>query len=286
MEDPKELLGAVVDWARADERVEVVVQTGSRARGNRVDEYSDLDIELLGPGWRDLAADTSWSEAFGPVLVSVSSTSEDEGDDEGEWAGRLVVYRHGRKIDFSLAGTDRLARLETGLDDLYQRGYVVHLDKVGAAARLPAPTGAAPVPPRPTREEFDHALDEFWFEATQVPVYLARGELWVVKFRDNTMKEFLLEMLEWYAATDPAGPPDTWHIGHHMDEWLPERIWKAVGETFGRFDADDSWRALYATTALFREVSETVAQRCGFPARTALAEQATARLTEIADAAR
>lgn len=317
MEDPDELLAAILAWARADDRVEVVVQTGSRGRGSGVDAYSDLDIELIGARWRELVADPDWSGAFAPVLVQVVSGPEDGGtegggpgpadgtdghapadgdgggnvpaaaheqedeDEDEAWASRLVVYARGRKVDFSLAGPERLARRARGLDALYERGYRVLLDKTGAAAALPAATGRAPAPPRPDRAAFDEALDEFWFEATQVAVYLARGDLWVVKARDVTMKEYLLEMLEWYAATEPGRPRDTWHLGHHMDRWLPQRMWRAVQETYGRFDAADSRRALHATIGVFREASETVAARCGFPPRTELAEQVSAHIDRL-----
>ncbi len=67
-----------------------------------------------------------------------------------------------------------------------------------------------------------------------MPIYLNRGGLWVAKFRANTMKECLLQMLEWYGATDPGPPRYTWYIGHHMDEWLPADLWRRVHETFGR----------------------------------------------------
>lgn len=279
MEDPGALLEAILAWARADDRIEVVVQTGSRARGTRVDEYSDLDIELIGPGWRELAAERGWPSRFGPVMVSIASSSAEAGGTPDAWTSRLVAYRGGRKVDFILAGLSRLRARTERLGEVYERGYLVHLDKSGATASLPAPTGAAPEPPWPTAAEFDHALDEFWFEASQVPVYLARGDLWVVKFRDTTMKKYLLRMLEWYAATEHA--EDIWHIGHHMHEWLPGHLWQGVQDSYARFDATDSWRALHATIAVFRDASATVARRCGFPPRTELATWVTAHIDRV-----
>jgi aminoglycoside 6-adenylyltransferase len=56
---------------------------------------------------------------------------------------------------------------------LYERGHLVHLDKTGITAALPPATGATPVPKHPSHAEFDHAIAKFWFEASQVPIYLA-----------------------------------------------------------------------------------------------------------------
>ncbi|RBO82942.1 aminoglycoside 6-adenylyltransferase [Nocardia puris] len=263
MEDADALLTAIVSWARGDDRITALIQTGSRARGERVDEYSDLDLEIITPHWRDLHDTPDWIGEFGSVLLRVMFEEDDP------WpAPLLVVYAGGRKVDFTIAGEERLADMaRDGLDDLYKRGYLVHLDRTGIAARLPAPRDARPVPDPPSAAEFREVTDEFWFEATQVPIYLNRGELWVAKFRDNTMKECLLRMLEWYAVTDPAEPRDPWYLGHHMPEWLPAGLIHRLHDVFGRFDAHDSWRALDATVALFADVSAEVAARQGFSGR-------------------
>ncbi|WP_435591414.1 aminoglycoside 6-adenylyltransferase [Nocardia sp. bgisy118] len=268
MEDAEELLAAVVTWARQDDRITALVQTGSRGRGDRIDRYSDLDLEIITPHWPEFFADRSWLHRFGDVLLAVSfeDENEDEATDHPWPAPLVVVYAGGRKMDVTIAGEERLTgMIEHGLDELYQRGFRVHLDRAGLGARLPAPTGETPKPALPDLAEFTAVTDEFLFEATQVPIYLNRGELWVAKFRDNTMKECLLLMLEWYGASDPDRPRYTWYIGHHMDEWLPADLWRRVHETFGRFDADDARRALDATVDLFAEVAAEVAARLGFP---------------------
>lgn len=279
MEDAEELLAAVVAWARQDERITALVQTGSHGRGDRIDRYSDLDLEIITPRWRELFADQSWLDRFGAVLLNVSFEDEDE---DRPWpAPLLVVFTGGRKIDVTIAGEERLTdMLEHGLDELYQRGFRVHWDRTGLAAKLPAPTGETPKPTVPDLDEFTTVTEEFFFEATQVPIYLNRGELWVAKFRDNTMKEYLLQMLEWYGATDPERPRYTWYIGHHMDEWLPAEHWRRVHETFGRFDADDARRALDATVDLFADVGAEVAARLGFPWRDDLVDGVRRLLAE------
>ena len=44
--------------------------------------------------------------------------------------------------------------------------------------------------------------------SAHIPPYLARGELWVVKFRDGTMKRMLLRLVEWDALA-PSVPRPT-----------------------------------------------------------------------------
>ncbi len=147
------------------------------------------------------------------------------------------------------------------LDPLYERGYRVLLDKSGVTAGLPAASYGFPVAGLPTQEKFSALVEEFWFEAFHVPEYLARGELWLVKQRDWTMKELLLRMIEWHAVARNAGPIDVWHIGTRLHEWTDRETSAELQGVFGRFDATDARRAFEATTRLFGRLSREVAQR-------------------------
>ena len=90
------------------------------------------------------------------------------------------------------------------------------------------------------------------------------------------MKEMPLRTLEWFAQTDPDDTHDTWHIGHHMDEWLPEREWTQVAHIFSHLDPEDTLRALRTTMDLFESTSNTVAERMGFVVREQLPDQVRA----------
>ncbi|MEY9873309.1 aminoglycoside 6-adenylyltransferase [Streptacidiphilus sp. MAP12-33] len=265
MEDPEALLAALLAWAAKDPRVSAVVQTGLRARGVRVDEFSDLDIELIGPGWRSLAEDDSWFRALGDVLVILPFESDGSVDADPSWPTRLVVYRGGRKIDFTLASEEHISRmLMSTLDPLYGRGFVVHYDQTGLLEQLPASESPLPPVPEPSEAVFQRTVTEFWFEATQVPVYVARDDLWVAQFRQTTMREMLLSVLEWFAQTGPGHPRDTWHIGRHMKEWLPQAQWDQVTRIFCALDAEAMTAAHEVMLSLFETTSREVAQRLGF----------------------
>ena len=108
-------------------------------------------------------------------------------------------------MDYTLAGVDRLSGDVRGLDPLYERGYEVLLDKQGVTQQLPPATEYL-ILAVPSEDEFAFTVEEFWFEATHMPRYLSRGDLWVVKFRDWTMKCDLLRILEWRAIAQSAGP--------------------------------------------------------------------------------
>lgn len=253
------LLDEIVAWAERRDDIRVVLLTGSHARGE-ADRHSDLDVELFTTRPEHYAG-REWMAEIRPVWAQLGF----EPGPDRPTRNRLTIFAGGEKVDFLVY---ELAWLRESadrgrLDALHERGYRVLLDRDGLAARLPLPSGRPPLPPPPTPDELLAVVEEFWFEAWHIPKYLDRGELWVVKLRDWTMKELLLRMLEWEAATRLDGPLDVWHIGTRIASWATEDEWRRLQEVFGRFDADDARRALLATTLLFADVSAAVAERIG-----------------------
>ena len=254
------LLARIIAWAEADANVRALIMTGSRARADgRVDEFSDFDLEIIADRPEQLTGDDAWFRGFGRVWVHLPTTVR------ARHETRLVFYEGGMKIDFSLCGRERVSAMVEAktLDGLYERGYRVLLDKDGMTAALPTATGAFPAKGLPGQWAFTATVEEFWFEAAHIPRYILRGELWVVKFRDWTMKELLLRMLEWHAIARAEQPVDVWHIGTHMAVWVDDDTQHELRAIFGAFDERSSWRALIATTALFRRVATETAAAIG-----------------------
>ena len=140
MEDPEMLLAAVLAWAMSQQHILAIIETGSRGRGTRVDAFSDLDLEIITPEWRRLYDDGSWLTAIGDVLLNVSFDQEDNLR-SNELGIRLVMYRGGCKIDFTLTSARRIHNQAMTLTNLYDRGYRVVFDRTGIIATLPTPTG-------------------------------------------------------------------------------------------------------------------------------------------------
>ncbi|KIZ15501.1 aminoglycoside 6-adenylyltransferase [Streptomyces natalensis] len=253
-------IARLLDWASARPDIAAVLRTGSRARRDgTVDALSDHDIELYttDPGRYENGDD--WLGELGTVAVAV--------DLEGPWDNPacLVFFDGGLKADFQVMAAERLATLaDNGLDELHERGYEVLFDRDGAAARLPAPTGAAPKAELPDAGDFHDVCAEFWHEIAHLPRYAARGELWVVKARDWTTKELLQTMIEWHAQSRHGAGHDVWHLGTRMRVWAAPGVWERLDEIFGGFDPHDALRAARATADLFAELAHEVADTYGF----------------------
>jgi aminoglycoside 6-adenylyltransferase len=257
-------LRKVLDWARRQDGLGAVILTGSRARAHGpVDAASDYDVEVFVAKPERYGSSSAWLEEISPVWVRIGSSEGGE-EDVDRRVVYLAFFAGGTKADFQFRPLEALGALvERGLDELYERGYVVLADPSGLASRLAAPSGQSPRVRPPTDADLLDVCSEFWFEAAHIPKLLVRGELWVVKFRDGTMKQMLLRLIEWDALARRGPEVDVWHIGTHMRDWVAPDVWADLHRCYGRFDAEDAFATFQATLELFSRLSRRVAAAFG-----------------------
>jgi aminoglycoside 6-adenylyltransferase len=268
----KQFENRVTAWAETQANIRTILVVGSRARCDHPgDVWADLDLMLFATDFAAYLARTEWLDEIGLVWVCVPQQTG-AGDPE-----LLVLFDGGYKVDFVFYPMAELERLTqaSSLPNVYRRGYYTLVDKDGRAARLPAPS-FQPLPSTPPMDNvFLLTVNSFWYGAVYVAKQIRRRELWVVKVRDWTTKEFLLTMLEWHARSRHGWTYDTWHDGRFLSAWSDPPIWTALHDTFGHFDAPDSWRALLATMDLFRRLATETAASLGYVYPTPLDERVT-----------
>lgn len=251
----------VIAWAKTQPHVRAVIVVGSMARPTgSTTRWSDLDVELICTDINPYLSSETWLDQIGEVWVCLPLWND------GVYPTRLVWFAGGEKVDFSLHRVEDLAR-RVEADELreeYRRGYRILLDKDGLAARLAPSPFEHPPKPKLTFEEFDFVVREFWYEALHVAQYIRGRNLWVVKFRDATMKHDLLQMMEWHAMARHGWDYDTNRTGKYFAEWTDRETWQAVHTIWGNFDPADSWRALLATLALFGRLADETAGHLGY----------------------
>lgn len=255
-----ELLNNIIEWGKRQAAIRAMILTGSYGGGQPKDKLSDLDVAIFGDGLEAYVSDQAWMQELGEVWVWIPEKTP-----EGH-PTRLVIFSRGRKADFSFLPMEVLEELvsQRALPQLYDQGFRVLVDKAGIAERLPPPRGRHHPMPKPTENDFVSVVREFWFEAWHVARHLYRQDLWHGKFRDWTTKGLLLKMIEWHARSRHDWNYDTRYLGVDMRRWLDGKTWQQLHQTFGRFDAEDSWQALEATTTLFSELAGEVARDLGY----------------------
>ena len=273
----KQVEGKIVDWATHQPAIRAAIIAGSTQREViPADEWSDLDLEFFVTDFDEFSLNLDWIGGFAPVWTYLQI-------DEPEGPVFLVIYEGGEKVDFHFFQVNELERLVNAqeLSGSQQRGYRIVMDKDGLAQKLPPPLKTPPSVRKPNKDTFDFEVRTFWYGALYVSKQIRRRNLWVVKFRDWTMKETLLKIMEWYAQVTHNWEIDTWFGGHHIQAWVDDQTMHELHNVFGHFDSDDSWQALFATMNLYRRLATHVANDLGFNYPAELDQKVTHRIEEI-----
>lgn len=230
------MLEKVLQWAKGEERVRALILTGSRAAAQEPDPLSDYDIALIVE--EGILEDEEWLKAIGPVWICVHEQAMG-------YPTRLAIFENGVKVDFSFLPLKALKEVKWD-------NFRVLLDKEG----ISIPKAPLKIP-KPTQEEFLNLIEEFWFEAFHVAVYLKRGELWSAQFRMCGIRNgFLLKMIEWSERNwERPIPP----LGKRMRSWVRESTWEALQPLFAHPEA------LEPVIALFQKLAEETAQTLSYP---------------------
>lgn len=252
----------IVKWSEAEEAIKVLLLQGSRAGKIPADELSDYDISVFCNTSEPYTETEEWLAKIGQVWVCVKEKISFNGR---TFPSRLVIFEDGIKVDFSFFSLDILEGIiHSHLPEDYNRGYQILLDKGNLTHGLQKANFNEPRAIKPSAQEFLEVIQEFWFEAYHVAIYLKREDLWSVKFRSAAMQAFLLRMIEWDAQAQNGWNHTTPPIGKRMASWVDKTIWKSLHEVFAHFEAEDSWKALLHTLTFFRRLSVGVADQLGF----------------------
>jgi aminoglycoside 6-adenylyltransferase len=259
--DEADVLGRLLRFATADERVRAVLLTSSRLEPReRLDILSDYDIPLLVTDPEGMYRDEAWLQAMGTPLLRVRDVESMSGLEK---PNVMVLYDDGVKIDFSLwplsLGTH--ARERNALPDEFDDGFRVLLDKDGLTRDWPAPSHRTFIPEKPTPEAFQALIEEFWWVATYVAKYLWRGEIFTAKvLLDYELKYLLLRrFLVWRVEIANEWQVQPGFFGRGLPRHLDAETWADVQATYVDADPEENWAALFRTIALFRRVARAVA---------------------------
>ena len=259
----KKIINKIINWAKKEEPIKVLLLTGSLASKGPKDELSDYDIAVFTNNIKKYATDDSWIYDIEKVWVYEPCQLY---QNNKKYPTRLVIYKDGLQIDFALFDIELLENL-TQKDELpveYNLGYKILLDKDGLTKKLKPPTYKYPYTQKPSKEEFELAIRIFFFEAFKETKALVRNDLWHAKIRDWTTKEYLLKMIEWNEKATHGWNYDTNYDAKQMQSWVDEKTWNSLYKIFSHFDNEDCWNGLFQTIELFHNLAIKTANLLNF----------------------
>lgn len=259
MRTESEVLSQFKDWAKRNDLIRAAVLTSSRVSPDAsIDFLSDYDIELYVLDLSTFEQNDDWLREFGDIMVRWPFKPRSTG--KKNWITRLVLFKDGVRIDFQI--TDQF---EIQLDT-YDNGYKVLIDKDDIVKGLNEPTFSEYVIKKPSEEEFETLVNEFWWDAYYVPKYLWRDELPFAKYMlDNIIRySFLHKIIDWYIGMQNNWSVDTGACGKKFKRYLDSKTWSEFEETYVGSDVEENWKAFFKTTDFFRKIAKQVGENLGY----------------------
>ena len=256
----------LAEWARREPAVGAALLIGSRAspEGPR-DRLSDHDVVLFLQSGSRLQDRDDWLETFGRPLMVFKDTAEHRSEPVPT---RLVQYRGGHRIDFTLSRMDLLHRIaeQESLPDWLAAGYRVLFDSEHVAERLHPPSAMAYVPRPPRESEYRKVVEEFWWESLYVAKFVGRNELLPARYSLETVLRFrcLVPMLEWYVQVARQWEQNVGVHGSGLRWLLEPDERELLDATYAGDTLQSHAHALQAMIDLFGRAARTVARDLGF----------------------
>jgi len=262
----EERLNSIITWAEDNPDIRAALLTSSLVNPLApVDEHSDLDIELVFTDRVKYASNDTWLYNFG---VPIAIFEEADAVVGKTYFVKMVLFEDRGKVDFILhdvPGFEAKVR-QSELPVHWDIGYKVFVDKDGLTKDLKPPTYQASIIKKPSREQFEKLLFDFWWDTTYVAKCLTRDEIFYAKYMSETINRtnYLVPLIEWWIASQHDWAITTNKHGRLFKKYLPEGLWTRVERTFSAADMKGNMDALQAMMDLVHEIGEDLAKELGY----------------------
>lgn len=231
-----------------------------------VDDFSDLDIELVLEPLAPYVADATWINLFGEPMIYYEEGPESF---EGKHSMIMVQYMDSVKVDFKLYSVaqfqQELAQLT--LPEDWDIGYEVLADKDGLTRDLAPPSHQVSIIKKPSEERFQRLLHDFYWDMTYLPKCLARGDLFYLKYMmEHIIRvEYFIPMLEWHIASRNDWKISTNKNGRLFKQYISGMEWDELEHSFAGANLQENWDAAFTMLHLFHNYAKELAVALGYP---------------------
>ncbi|MGE8512040.1 MAG: AadS family aminoglycoside 6-adenylyltransferase [Chryseobacterium culicis] len=263
----EEKLEHIIHWAENNPDIRAVLLTSSLVNPYApVDDFSDLDIELVFENRTTYESGNEWIKLFGDPI---SMIEEDDRVFEGKHAMKMVLYKDHVKVDFKLYQVAEFIEEinQETLPEDWDVGYKVLLDKDNLTENLKSPTYQSVMIQKPTEKEFRQLINDFWWDTTYVAKCLKRGDIFYAKFMsENILRtDYLVPLIEWFIAGNHNWNTITTNKhGRLFKKYLSQELWSTIEATFSDSNIEKNWQALSAYADLVHELGTSMAEKLHF----------------------
>lgn len=252
MRSEAEMFELVVSKGKTEEEVRAILLNGSRANPEVApDKFQDYDLLYLVKDIERFRADPTWIDYFGERLIMQLPEQNALFPRIMNGITYLMQFQDGNRIDLTVVEIAEFRKLKK-LDSL----TTILLDKDQLFENLPNSSAKDYFVQKPTEEEFQACLNEFWWVSTYVGKGLARNELTYAKaMQEGPVREMLLLALSWKVGLALDFQVNCGKEGKFLQQYLTSEEWQTLLATYSASALTDSWQALFTMCDFFTTIT-------------------------------
>lgn len=278
MRSEQVMLDLILNIARMEDAVRVVVMNGSRVDPNATrDLFQDFDIVYFVSDMAPFISNLEWIKQFGELMIlQMPEAMLNPPPNFEDGFAYLMQFTDGNRIDLNILPMTKLIEVDT--DSL----TVLLLDKDGIVKPLPAANDKSYLPTPPTKKDFADCCNEFWWVSTYVAKALWRRNILHAKdLLDCTVREQLMKMLDWYFGVRTNFEQNPGKGGRNYSKVLEPEMIDVLKSTYTGINIEQNWNALLTMGKLFRKMALEIAKQYNFQYPKSDDEKVTAHLEHI-----
>lgn len=256
MRREEQVIEEILDFAKSEERVRVVMMNGSRVNYNAPkDIMRDYDIVFFITDIDDMSYKTNrdWINRFGELVIM-------QQNDLGNGYIFLMQFKDGVRIDLRFEDVKLLD--EVIKEDSLSK---ILLDKDNIVNELPLPNDSTHYVKKPTKKEFDKVLNEAWWIQTYIAKGIWRDELPYVKYMfDVILIDCIRKLLAWHIGTRYNWSINVGKCGKWLKVFLPDDIYNDFVSLYPGVDYYEIWHSLFRTGGFIRKIGIELAEKLGY----------------------
>lgn len=266
MRSADEIQKLIIDTAKSDGRIRIVLLNGSRANSNiQPDNFQDFDIVFIVSNINSFISDHIWTDFFGEKLIyqlpdEMTFGNDDKGNNKNIGYSYLMLFKDRNRIDLTLFPIENF-KTDFAFDSL----TIVWLDKDNLIPNIPHSTDKDYHIQKPTEKNFLETCNEFWWVSTYVAKGLLRNEITYAKeMLERTVRPMFMKIIEWFIGTETNFSISFGKGGKNMQQNLSSMQYAKILATYSDQQLENNWKSLFLMTELFGEFAATVANRLNF----------------------
>lgn len=265
MRTEKEMMELILKVAEEDERIRAVYMNGSRTNKNaKKDLFQDYDIVYAVRETASFIDDPGWIDCFGERLVMQMPEEMDRArgmkDVSEECYGYLIQLADGNRLDL------HINTLEYSIRDIQEDQLcLVLLDKDQALPSIAPANDRQRWVEKPSRQDFECCLNEFWWLLNNIGKGLWRKEiLYVMDMIQFYLRPELLRLLIWEAGESTDFTVSVGKSAKYIEKYLEAEEYEQYLKSYPQAQTEKIWAAVEEMCNQFSRISKRLGERFGF----------------------